>query len=379
LNSIKTLVDPTGTILGFGIYFSLLVLFSYTISFKWKFSLKELLLLLLCAFLPAFTGFFRGLFSLKIDFDFARSTFNNYINFFFYFLPLCLLRKKELIKILWLASFSLVLIYGIAWLSLIPSFEILSGFSKYLHEQNYTVMYGPGDFLFSFTMFYKTAPVLLVYLGYLLFENNKKLYPLIMIVVLLLLASGTQANQLSVLFILFFKLISLLFYQVSNKSLIGIYFILSILILLIVAPFIITIDDGGNGVKMGHFIGYLDTWEEKPFNLLWGAGFGVSFYTTGRMREVLLTELSWLEYLRRHGVIISFLFFCAIVYPIIVLARYQEARGVWIGYLAYFFVAGTNPLLTSSTGFFVIGFTLAYSLKIRFDTNFHIFSLENKK
>jgi hypothetical protein len=61
------------------------------------------------------------------------------------------------------------------------------------------------------------------------------------------------------------------------------------------------------------------------------------------------------------------------------LARYQEARGVWIGYLAYFFVAGTNPLLTSSTGFFVIGFTLAYSLKIRFDTNFHIFSLENKK
>jgi hypothetical protein len=107
------------------------------------------------------------------------------------------------------------------------------------------------------------------------------------------------------------------------------------------------------GVKGGHFESYMDLFANDPGILVYGMGMGRPFYSAGFDSLVYNTELTYFELVRVWGLPLgaAFLFLC--FKP--ALSR-SMGMGGKIASLLYLFVAGTNPLLISSTGFLAVTF-----------------------
>lgn len=122
-----------------------------------------------------------------------------------------------------------------------------------------------------------------------------------------------------------------------------------------------------NQVKAAHYRSYLQLLEERPVTLLVGQGMGSQFYTAGFDRRTINTELTYMDVLRMFGVPVSLLFAWFLVYPLRRLLRIVgNDPFVWAmgaAYACYVLIAGTNPLLLSSTGMLVL--VMIYSLRWR--------------
>jgi len=120
-----------------------------------------------------------------------------------------------------------------------------------------------------------------------------------------------------------------------------------------------------NDMKYGHIISYAELFSEHPEYILFGQGPGTCFYSIGFTRMTFQTEWSYIELLRNYG-LSCILIIAAFAYPIYVLYQYRKNKYVIISmfsYIVYLFIAGTNPLLMTSTGSFV--FLCAYSILCR--------------
>lgn len=369
--SINTLVDPTGKLFGINMVLTICIFVLALIVFKFNISIKHLAAILFCSLFPASFSLLRSIAfanTINLDVDFALSTVNMYMQFTLFLFPLTLLDKSRLLNIFLASCVALVVIYVLAWVSLIvPDAPFIAGLSSYLEDADHTVMFANDGLFFSFTMFYKTCPVLLLFYGYLIFQKEYKWVPLTALTGILLVTSGTQANQLSVVLITMFKATSYAFSNYQNKTIFLIYILLGVAFVTLTSPILFDSSDAGNSIKFRDLTSYLDTWDNNWIDFFCGMGLGVSFYSLGRSRNVFLTELSWLEYLRRHGFFLAIIFFGFIFFPLVSLLRFKESQGIFIGYLSYLFVSGTNPLLTSSTGFFVIAFAWTYANRINLE------------
>ncbi len=111
-----------------------------------------------------------------------------------------------------------------------------------------------------------------------------------------------------------------------------------------------------NDMKYAHLTSYMNLFREHPEYLVLGQGPGTSFYTSGFGRMTTQTEWSYIEIVRNYGIssiIILFIF----IYPVIKLFKYRKDNyylGVLVVCVIYLFIAGTNPLLMTSTGSFVL-------------------------
>jgi hypothetical protein len=118
-------------------------------------------------------------------------------------------------------------------------------------------------------------------------------------------------------------------------------------------------DEVSNTIKLLYFRDYSAIFSNW-LTLLFGQGFGASFFSTALGTRVSVTELTYVEFIRVYGVIMACIFYVLLLYPLRVLWN-QEARAdhyLFLGYVGYLYLCTANPLLMSSSGMLVLAIVL---------------------
>ncbi len=115
-----------------------------------------------------------------------------------------------------------------------------------------------------------------------------------------------------------------------------------------------------NFVKFGHLLSYREMWDLFPQYFILGQGTGAWIYSSGFRMCCPQTEWTYIELLRWCGVSCVFIFL-TLLYPLAAFRRLRDkcSVGVLLTYAVFLIIAGTNPLIVSSTGMAVI--LMAYS------------------
>jgi hypothetical protein len=111
-------------------------------------------------------------------------------------------------------------------------------------------------------------------------------------------------------------------------------------------------------MKVGHYDSYIKLFMEHPQYLVWGEGLGSQFYSSGNADFVTQTELTYIDLIRWFGIPLAIILILLLLYPIIYFYLNkkvsQNNRYLIVSYWGYLFIAGTNPLLVSSTGMLAV-------------------------
>ena len=171
------------------------------------------------------------------------------------------------------------------------------------------------------------------------------------------LVSGTRSSMMVPLFLL-----GLVVYQRVRYSRYVRYLLYPVLALFAVSFVLLVIvlasetTEKSNMVKFAHLVSYMQLFESHPMYLLLGQGPGTSFYSEGFGEYTEVTEWTYMELLRNYGiwcvVIVAVLF-----KPLVTFYKYRKDNLTFVmlvAYFAYMLVAGTNPLLISSTGMMMV-------------------------
>jgi len=227
-----------------------------------------------------------------------------------------------------------------------------------------------------FTLFYKTSPLLLFPLGY-YFQNlyfvtgkkSEKIYYLsaIGITSIPFIFSSTRAN-----IIIFFTLVviySMHYIFIKNQKLFFASLILFAFCAICLIPSfssLFSINETSNNIKFIYILDYMNLFKSDYKILFFGQGFNSCFHSTFYNTNIYVTELSYLEFIRIFGLPNTILFLIILFYPIFVFYKnyeqYYAYRYVPISYTCYLIIAGTNPLLLSSTG--MIAIVYVYSIMV---------------
>jgi len=213
-------------------------------------------------------------------------------------------------------------------------------------------------------IFYKTSPVLVFPLSYYLYkifvDTSKKAsfpdYLLTIFIVITLYLSGTRANVLSLFLILLFYM-GFFIYRKSKLWFVlvaglGLLFFLSVLPSL--WRLFMNPHETSNAIKFGYFASYVDYFNGHLLSLIFGQGIGGKFFDYGLHRFMDVTELAYLEIIRVWGIPVAVIFGLILIWPLVTEIKSKKLSHLFIAYLAFLFIAGTNPLLLSSTGMLVL-------------------------
>ena len=214
-----------------------------------------------------------------------------------------------------------------------------------------------------FGMYYKTL-ICMAFSAFLLYYRtlhgigNRWVNVLLaLIVTCAFLVSGTRASML-----LPFSLLGISIFNTVSQGRRAKYFIYPLLVLIgcafLFLIFLLVTEKGeaSNAIKFGHLPSYWQLFNDHPEYLLIGQGPATSFYTEGFHEMTLQTEWTYLELLRNYG-LLSLPILGVFAYPLVRLYRYRHdpfTQGVFFTYVVYLLIAGTNPLLLSSTGMLMI-------------------------
>lgn len=105
--------------------------------------------------------------------------------------------------------------------------------------------------------------------------------------------------------------------------------------------------------------------EHYPEYYIFGQGVGSWIYSIGFKESVTQTEWTYIELLRTCG-LYSLLTFALLFYPIKKMKDILQKNvtlGVLLAYVMFILIAGTNPLLISSTGMVVLLMVYSYLAK----------------
>jgi len=385
---VDIMIDPSNLVFQVKyLFFGLLFLFWLPKLGLEKITLPKNLLWILI-----FISFFMPFYALALGL--IHHYFNNtemgsivYLNSFFFFL-LALIVVDEgfnLTKIFTYSSLLIVLITLTAYVILLLNPISFGKLYEYAVIDKQVAIYSLrkyGDYT-VLQMFYKTSPLLVFPLSYFLHQlfiqrNFKGLFfkmaALILLAVTLFL-SGTRANMLSLVLILMFYLAWYIFTK-SKKFfvlLMGVYGIIGFIGIYTLSELLLNAQEISNQVKFGHFISYIEHFSEYIGDFIYGQGLGSRFYSSGIHQMTNITELSYFELIRIWGLPITIVFFLVLLLPLYYEIRARKISALFIAYLAYLFIAGTNPLLLSSTGMVVLVYVFSEmilrSRKIALDKN----------
>lgn len=183
------------------------------------------------------------------------------------------------------------------------------------------------------------------------------------------LVSGTRSTMLVPFFI--FVVVAFRVFRHSKRLkylMLPVAFIVGIAFLVVVAAAIMETNEASNVIKYGHLSSYTALFDENPLYLIFGQGPGTSFYSEGFNAVVFKTEWSYLELIRCYG-IFSLLIVYVFWRPLLTFWKLRETDNftyiIFWTYLAYLLIAGTNPLLLSSTGMIMLLMVYSYEDKIK--------------
>ncbi|EKO3735544.1 hypothetical protein P0F12_002323 [Vibrio metschnikovii] len=187
---------------------------------------------------------------------------------------------------------------------------------------------------------------------------------LITIFVFALFISATRANMLAALSLIvafcFFLCNKNRYYVLSVViSMLGVFFVFSALI--------ITLNfatDDSNSIKYGHMISIYEYLSDNLIYLFFGMGAGSLYYSSGFGAVVPITEVTYFEFVRSFGMLISPLLFFMFLFPIFysVFKKMSDQKMFFTSYFVFLVVGGTNPLLIGNLGFLIL--ILSYSVLV---------------
>ena len=183
-------------------------------------------------------------------------------------------------------------------------------------------------------------------------------------IIIAFIASGTRSTML----VPFFLFVVIAFKVYKNTKYMK--YIMMPLVFFVAIAFIVVLvaaatetTENSNVVKYGHLASYLNLFDENPIYMLFGQGPGTSFFSEGFNQIVYKTEWSYLELIRSFGIFslgIVFVFFK----PLLTFWRGRNDDDftycMFWAYLSYLLIAGTNPLIMSSTGMITLLMASSY-------------------
>lgn len=211
-----------------------------------------------------------------------------------------------------------------------------------------------------FCLYHSTSSICLIpeACALLLFSktNKNKYFIHFVLFFLALLYSGARANMLSAIFIAVFFMLYKCYYKVKNRALLIPFIGLIICVAIIVVYNVSTELGHSNDVKMGHMESFVQLFESNPLRYIFiGTGPGSVMYSIGIKMSVALTELSYFELIKNYGLLFTIIILLVFTIPLKKLYNSENDNitraALTIAYLCFFFVAGTNPLFSGSTGF----------------------------
>ena len=134
-------------------------------------------------------------------------------------------------------------------------------------------------------------------------------------------------------------------------------FLFSVVFFVLLAMLLLEENEASNMVKYAHLTSYKNLFNEHPEYLLLGQGPGTEFYSLGFREMTVKTEWTYLELIRNYGIMCLPILYVILkpLYDLFALSVKQESTiAVALAYMIYLVIAGTNPLLLSSTGMFVL-------------------------
>lgn len=208
--------------------------------------------------------------------------------------------------------------------------------------------------------FHKASPFLLIPLSLAL--TITKGYKRIILTILLALPIILGGSRTPILCCL--SLIGYLWFcHVRNTSTRRLFFIIAIIVVGMLIFNLISEAQSANEMKFGAADSYLHSLTSSIPNLLIGKGIGGEIYIPGRGFEPN-SELSIFDLFNQYGIIAGVIFLFFLLYPAypLIKSRQLKYRGIGVAYLLYNVVASTNPLLFSSTGWYVWAmiYTISY-------------------
>lgn len=311
-----------------------------------------------------------------IDYDFLFGVFKSMA-------PLSLLlwvRHYNVLKLSLIPAFITTLIILILYvlISASPIFEL--ALFTYSKEHNEMVMITRRNWLGVpiFGMYYRSIVSLipiLFYASFALIHATKphKIWTILsfgLMVALLSMAfliSGTRAMMLVPFFIAGIMVYlwitqhpkaKLFFYPLLALAGIGFLFFI----------FLLATQKGdlSNAIKYGHLNSYAELFSLHPEYLLWGQGSGTLFYSEGFRKLTPITEWIYIELFRNYG-LAAFGILAVYVAPLFALFKHRQSAfnfGLFVTYVAFLLVAGTNPFLLNSQGMTVLWMMYAHTLAL---------------
>lgn len=364
-------VDPTGSILHLkNIVFILLVAYNM-VCFRPDFSKIPLILAL---FSVVILSWLSGTIQ-EVDIDMKQT--------------LAVLKSvSPAVLLLWVREYDLIslarfpivftslFVVILFWIiMLVPETE---GFIYYFFntESDDTIMMAWRSFLgFEvFGMYYKSiVSFILVFAVYLSAFFNKKHRNLgVILCTLIILHAFAISGTRSTMLLPFFLIVVIGYREFKDMRyfkyiLYPMIFFLAILFVVVLFMFIMEKDETSNTIKYAHLYSYWKLFSEHPLYLLIGQGAGSAFYSSGFHRMSYDTEWTYLELLRYFGVF-SLVVIYAFYRPLLTMWKDRSVNlsyTLFWSYLAYLMIAGTNPLMLSSTGMLVLLMVYSYEAKLK--------------
>lgn len=286
----------------------------------------------------------------------------------FLFLFLLLFAKDEGLKILKVFYYvSLVFSIAIVFLAVsflvIPFMNLIVTAIVHLNEDFIMFGYRGAYGLEYFCLYYRTSSICVIPEAcalYMYFRTKKKKYFLHFLFFFFeLFFSGARANMFSAVAIFIGCYISYLIFV--KRSILFSYscLLLFMFIGLYILLMLISEREHSNIVKLGHLESFFQLFNENPVrSLMFGFGPGAFMYSKGAGGYTSLTELSYMELIKSYGLLQTIFLLTSFCIPLIKLwikkCSSFEKICFTMAYASFFFIAGTNPLFTGSTGFTTI-------------------------
>ena len=369
------MLDPTNTIFrSKEICFFLLIMLYFFVKHKYnynKIDRRTTTVLIILFFINTFSLVFGEFMNFKFDYSITLDSFKTFVFFaVLYFvrdvkiesLVDKIIIPSVLVSLITISIFSFLFLLPISAIEIIP----------YDLTFNHTMMIGGKEILGINInqVFYKTSPILVLTFSIVfsralnVLDKRKKNLLFSLLIFVAIIMSGTRANLFSALLILI--ALSLFKMSKSNMGRVAVY---PLLLVFIIFSFIMTTkllkqkDDYSIEVKSGHIESMKLLVKEHPLILIFGQGPGSFYYSSGIKKEITLSELSYLEIIRNYGIISGSFIIILFLFPFYIIRknRIKNSFPFIIGYIAYLFIGGTNPLLLSSTGILVLAVAYSYA------------------
>ena len=180
-----------------------------------------------------------------------------------------------------------------------------------------------------------------------------------------LVFSGTRANIFSAMLIILLIYLHYVFFIKKRMLQTIVWLFLAGSVFFVGSYLFLSRLDASSIAKAGHISSYLNLFNNNITYFFIGQGVGSYFYTSGFNMAVTLTELSYIELIRMFGIFFTIIIVFLYLLPFLKQKKYNlpDSFSIAIAYLAYLFIAGTNPFLIGRTGFMAMW--IAYILLIR--------------